>query len=143
MLNKNLSLKQLTVEEIKQRLSPIFKKEELRLVILFGSTASGKTHRGSDIDIAFLFEESVDILELTNTILRLLHNDNVDVIDLKRASPLLKFSVVKKGKLLFEKKPGIFNQFCSLAFRTYVDTQKLRDGHAALIKNYLKKESIV
>jgi predicted nucleotidyltransferase len=49
MLNKILPLKQLTEEEIKKRLSPIFEEEELRLVILFGSTASGKTHRGSDI----------------------------------------------------------------------------------------------
>ena len=143
MLDKNLSLKQLTEEEIKKRLSPIFEEEGLRLVILFGSAASGKTHRGSDIDIAFLFEESVDVLERTNTVLRLLHNDNVDVIDLRRASPLLKFSVVKEGKLLFEKNHGIFNQFCSLAFRMYVDTQKLRDGHTVLIKNYLKKESVV
>jgi len=125
------------------RLSPLLEEKRLRLVILFGSAASGKTHRNSDIDIAFLFEKSVDILELTNTVIRLLHNDNVDVIDLRRASPLLKFSVVKKGKLLFEKTPGEFNEFCSLAFRMYVDTQKLRDAHTIFIKNYLKKEGVV
>lgn len=143
MLKKDLSLELLTEEEIKSRLSPLFKRKRLRLVILFGSAASGKTHRGSDIDIAFLFEKSVDILELTNTVIRLLHNDNVDVIDLRRASPLLKFSVVKKGKLLFEKNPGKFNEFCSLAFRMYVDTQKLRDTHAKFIKQYLNESEAV
>jgi len=143
MLKKDSSLKPLTEEEIKSRLSPLFEGKRLRLVILFGSAASGKTHRNSDIDIAFLFEKSVDILELTNTAIRLLHNDNVDVIDLRRASPLLKFSAVKKGKLLFEKTPGEFNEFYSLAFRMYVDTQKLRDGHAEFIKNYLKEEGVV
>lgn len=143
MLKKNLSLEPLTEKEIKNRLSPLFEGKGLQLVILFGSAASGKTHRNSDIDIAFLFEKSVDILELTNTVIRLLHNDNVDVIDLRRASPLLKFSVVKKGKLLFEKSPVEFNEFCSLAFRMYVDTQKLRDAHAKFIKQYLNEREAV
>ncbi len=143
MLKKDLSLEPLTEEEIKSRLSPLYKGKRLRLVILFGSAASGKTHRNSDIDIAFLFERSVDILELTNTVIRLLHNDNVDVIDLRRASPLLKFSAVKKGKLLFEKTPGEFNEFYSLAFRMYVDTQKLRNTHAKFIKKYLNERDAV
>lgn len=143
MMNKDLLLKPFTEKEIRSRLSPLFKEKGLRLAILFGSTVSGKVHRNSDIDIAFLFEKPVDILELTNTVIRLLHVNNVDVIDLRKTSPLLKFSAVKKGKLLFEKTPGVFNEFCSLAFRMYVDTQKLRDGHAVFIKNYLSEEGVV
>jgi predicted nucleotidyltransferase len=142
-MNKNLSLKPFTEEEIRDRISSLFKGKGLRLAILFGSAVSGNVHRNSDIDIAFLFEKPVDILELTNTVIRLLHVDNVDVIDLRRASLLLKFSAVKNGKLIFEKTSGAFNEFCSLAFRMYVDTQKLRDGHAVFIKNYLKEEGIV
>lgn len=129
-------------EEVKNRLSPLFKKEGLRLVILFGSTISGEVHKKSDIDIAFLFDKPVDILELTNTVMRLLHTNNVDVVDLRRASPLLKFSTVVKGKLLYEKGPGMFNEFSSLAFRMYVDTKKLRDAHKITIKNYLEKRGI-
>ncbi len=143
MMNKDLSLKPFTEKEIRSRLSPLFKEKGLRLAILFGSAVSGKVHRNSDIDIAFLFEKPIDILQLTNTVIRLLQVDNVDVIDLKKASPLLKFSAVKKGKLLFEKTPGVFNEFYSLAFRMYVDTQKLRDSHAIFIKNYLKEEGVV
>ena len=139
-MNKDLSMKPFTEKEIKSKLSPLFKGKGLRLAILFGSAVSGKAHSNSDIDIAFLFEKPVAILELTNTVIRLLH---VDVIDLRKASPLLKFSAVKKGKLLFEKTPGIFNEFYSLAFRMYVDTQKLRDGHAIFIKNYLKEEGVI
>ena len=82
-------MKPFTEKEIKSKLSPLFKERELRLAILFGSAVSGKVHSNSDIDIAFLFEKPVDILELTNTVIRLLHVDNVDVIDLRKASPLL------------------------------------------------------
>lgn len=138
-----MSMKPFTEKEIKSKLSPLFKERGLRLVILFGSAVSGKAHRNSDIDIAFLFERPVDILELTNTVIRLLHVNNVDIVDLRKANPLLKFSVVRKGKLLFEKNSGVFNEFCSLAFRMYVDTKKLREGHAVFIKNYLKEEGVV
>ena len=92
----------------------------------------------SDIDLAFLFDKPVDILALTNRVIRLLHTDDVDVVDLKCASPLLKFSAVKNGKLLYERERGMFNEFYSLAFRMYVDTKKLRDAQATAIKQFLK-----
>lgn len=128
----------LTIEEIRERLVPLFKEKDLRLILLFGSALTGAAHKKSDIDLAFLFDGPVDILTITNRVIRLLHFDNVDVIDLKRASPLLKFSAVQKGRLLYEKFPGVFNEFCSLAFRMYVDSKKLRDGRAEVIKDFLQ-----
>lgn len=129
-------------EVLKDKLSPIFKEKGLRLIILFGSAVSGKINKNSDIDIAFLFDDPVDILKLTNTVIRLLHTDNVDVVDLRRASPLLKFSAIKKGKPLYEREPGIFNEFSSLAFRRYIDTKKLREANAIVINNFLKERGI-
>ncbi len=132
----------ITEELAKNRLSPVFKEEGLRLVILFGSVVSDRIHKKSDIDLAFLFDKPVDILELTNTVIRLLHTNSVDVIDLRRASPLLKFSAVEKGRVLYEREPGMFNEFSSLAFRMYVDTKKLRDAQAIAIKNFLAERGI-
>lgn len=129
-------------EEISKKLAPIFEEKRLMLALLFGSSAFDKAHRNSDIDLAFLFDTPVDILKLTNRVIRLLHTDNIDVVDLRRASPLLKFSAVKNGKVLYEKKPGIFNEFYSLAFRVYVDTKKLRDAQETYIKNSLKKRGL-
>ncbi|TWU53970.1 hypothetical protein B188_19570 [Candidatus Brocadiaceae bacterium B188] len=51
-----------SIEEIREGLSPLFYDEGLRLVLLFGSTVSGKIHNKSDIDIAFFFGKPVDIL---------------------------------------------------------------------------------
>ncbi len=129
----------ITEQGIKDKLSPLFHEKDLRLVILFGSTATGNRHNTSDIDLGFLFDNQVDILELTNRVIQLLKRDNIDVVDLNRTSPLLRFSAVKKGKLLYEKEPGQFNEFASLAFRIYVDTKKLRSARAKSIKNFLMK----
>lgn len=130
--------KLLSIEEIKGRIEPLFDDEGLRLVLLFGSLASGTVHKKSDIDIAFLFDRPVDILTLTNRISRLIQSDNVDVVDLKRASPLLRFSAARSGTVLYERSAGMFNEFCSLAFRMYVDTKKLRDARTAALRRFLE-----
>jgi len=132
----------ISIEEIRNRLSPLFADEGLRLILLFGSVATGKVNKKSDIDLAFLFDKPIEMLALTNRVIRLLRTDNIDVIDLRRASPLLKYSAVRHGKPLYEREPGMFNEFYSLAFRMYVDTKKLRDAQAVSIKQFLKSRGL-
>lgn len=128
--------------EIRELLGPLHSDESLQLIILFGSAAAGRMHKKSDIDLAFLHDAPVDVLELTNRVIRLLRTDNVDVVDLNRASPLLKFMAAKHGTLLYEKTEGMFNRFYSLAFRRYIDTRKLRDAQTAVIKQFLKTRGL-
>jgi len=137
------SVKILSVDEIRERLTPLFQDNGLQLVLLFGSVAAGKVHKKSDVDLAFLFDRPVDILSLTNSVIRLLHTDNVDVVDLKHASPLLKFSVGKNSRLLYERTSGDFNIFFSLAFRRYVDTKKLRNMQSTAIRQFLETRGIL
>lgn len=129
-------------QEIRVRLAPLFKDEGLRLVILFGSAASGAVHPRSDIDLAFLYDKPIDAVMLAGRVIQLLRTDKVDVVDLRRASPLLKFSAAKHGKILFEKVPGMFSDFYSLAFRMYCDSRKLRDAQADSIRMYLKSRGL-
>jgi uncharacterized protein len=132
----------ISVEEIRARLFPLTDDKDLRLIVLFGSAASGKAHCQSDIDLAFLYDGKMDILSLTNKILRLLNTDQVDVVDLRGTSPLLKFSIARKGIPIYERSPGLFSEFCSLAFRRYVDTKKLRDARAQGIRRFLESRGL-
>lgn len=132
----------ISVEEIKHRLTPIFAERELQLAVLFGSVAAGKTHRHSDIDLAFLFDKPVDILELTNRVTRLLHTDKVDIVDLRKAGPLLKFAAVETGKLLYERELGLYNSFYALASKMYIDTKKLRDTQRVIIQRFLEERGL-
>jgi predicted nucleotidyltransferase len=131
------------IEEIKDSLTPLFNEEGLRLVLLFGSVALGKECQESDIDLGFLFDKPIDILGLTNRVIRFLRTDRVDVIDLSRASPLLKYSAIRQGKVLFEQTPGLFNIFQSLTFRIYIDTKKLRDAQEKAIHNFLGQRGLI
>ena len=94
----------ISFEEIRERMKPLLEDEGLKLVLLFGSAASGRTHKQSDIDLAFLYDKPVDILLLTNRIISILRSDTIDVIDMRRASPLLKFAIARNCVLLYEKE---------------------------------------
>jgi predicted nucleotidyltransferase len=135
-MNKNSTT--IYQNELRKKLSPLYTDKSLRFIILFGSQAKGKGHAKSDIDIGFLFDTPSNVLELTNNVIRLLRKDNVDVVDLGKASPLLRYSVAKKGVLLYEREPGLFTQFFSLSYRMYVDTKKLREARDRRIEGFIR-----
>jgi uncharacterized protein len=128
----------ITKEELRRSLAPLFLDKSLRFVVLFGSHAKGKGCVKSDIDIGFLFDVPPDLIELTNIVNRLLQTDKVDVADLGKASPLLRYTAAKNGILLYEREPGLFTRFFSLSYRMYVDARKLREARDRRIEAFLR-----
>lgn len=128
----------LTIAEVRERLTPLFADPAIDLVILFGSVAGGTARADSDLDLAVKGRQPLDLVSLTNEITQLLRVDAVDVVDLRRASPLLMMEVVRGGQLLYERTPGCYTAFCSLAHRRYVDTAKLRVAQRETIRHFLR-----
>ncbi len=131
-----------SLAEIGQKLAPLFHEPGLQIVLLFGSRVSGRVHSGSDIDLGVLFDSPVDLVGITSRVTGLLRTDRVDLVDLRRASPLLAFSAARQSHLLYERSAGLFNQFYSLSFRRYIDTKKLRDAQKRTIQNFLKEKGL-
>lgn len=131
-----------SIEEIRKNLEPLYAEEGTELVMVFGSVASGTVHRRSDLDIAFLCDKPIDLLSLTNKVIALLGTDEVDVVDLRRAAPLIRFLVATRGRILFEKRNGVFASFCSLAFRMYIDSGKLRQAQKVAIQQYIETRPV-
>lgn len=127
----------MTQDEIRDKLTPLYSRPDLVLVILFGSTATGATHRQSDVDIAILGSNVLDIVEMTNAVMRLLSDNRADVVDLRRTSPLLAMEVARHGRVLYERRLGDYAAFYSLAYRRYVDTAKLRRAQQEAIAVFL------
>ena len=48
----------------------------------------------SDLDLAVLGDKPVDLVKVTNEVIKSLHLNEVDVVDLRRASPLLAMEIV-------------------------------------------------
>ena len=78
--------------------------EDIIVAYVFGSTAGGKEHAFSDIDVAILLKEpSLDKTMRIHGILTELLGDRVDTLLLNFAPPFLKYQVVKNGLRVLSK----------------------------------------
>lgn len=114
--------------ENKKLIEEIAKKYSLDLLLLFGSRASGKTYKGSDFDLAYLSKANLTLEEEAELILALIllfKSEDIDLINLKKASPLLFYAIFKNCRLLYEKRPLIFASLRAYAFKKYIETKPL------------------
>lgn len=115
------------LERFKLGIAKIAEKYDLKLVVLYGSQATGKANENSDIDIAILGNRRIDFdrhIELINEFTGLFHTDEVDVKLLHSTNPLFRYQVMRDGILLFGKKHD-FISFRAYAFRDYMDSRDL------------------
>ena len=110
----------------KKEISEIAKEHGLEMVVLFGSQATGRTHAKSDVDIGVISRNKFDIFGLTTDFYKFLKRDDVEVVDLSRASPTLMRAIVIDGKLLYERKRADFLNWKFYAIKTWMDTDWLR-----------------
>jgi predicted nucleotidyltransferase len=133
----------LTAEFIRQRLADLPEVlPDLRLVVLFGSAARDGARSESDIDLAVQCDGPADLDTFYLAMAPRLGTDRLDLIDLRRAGPVLAMAVARTGHLLFEKEPGAFREFQSLASRRYCDTDKLRRARRRAIHAFLEREGL-
>ena len=99
----------------------------IRLVVLFGSGARQEP-APADIDLGVFGRGAIDVLETTNQFMRALGTSAVDIVDLRRANPVLLMAVAREGLPLFDATGTEFGEFSSLAMRRYADTKKFRDA---------------
>lgn len=111
----------------------LFAANDVILAYLFGSQARGDSGPLSDVNIAVLFAEELTRQERFKTILTLssllgamLQRDDVQVVDLKDASPLMRHRVYYDGRLLYCPDDGVRVKFEMRVLRDYVDAAPLR-----------------
>ena len=110
---------------------------------MFGSRAGGKPRPSSDTDLAILLDNGFARkdslaykLELLRALKVVLGIENVDLVLLNEAPPLLKFQVAKHGKLLYRAENASDVSFRARAFMEYMDIKPMLDFFT---KDALKK----
>lgn len=90
-------------------------------VYLFGSHAAGAAHRDSDVDLAVLADAPLgdnERWQLAQTLAVMLGRD-VDLVDLLRASTVMRVQVIDSGKLLFDSDTTRRQEFEARALSDY------------------------
>lgn len=118
---------ELHIEELKQKL----KRYPLQQAYLFGSQARGTAGSLSDVDIALLFQPDADKEKTESKIFavlsQLLQTDNIDIIDIETASPLLAHRSVIQGVPLLNRSKHEEALFKTRLLHLYEDSRYLRE----------------
>ena len=130
-------------KEILEALRKIFKSEEkISVAYLFGSHAKKLNTPVSDIDIAVLLSETPKnlfeyYLYLVNKLSGIV-GDDLDLIILNTASPMLKHQIIKYGKIIYTRNEKERIMFESRAESEYLDfSRALKRYDECLIKQIL------
>jgi predicted nucleotidyltransferase len=112
------------MNEVDPRFGNIFSKyPEIQAVYLFGSSATGKTHAESDLDLAVVPRSAqarhrkLDIL----TDLARLGFDNVDLIFLDTDDIVLRYEAIKHNQLIYQTEDFDRGTLYSKVVRQYLD----------------------
>lgn len=107
------------VDRLREILSPF---PSIHLAVLFGSLARDQVRRWSDIDLGVVLDtDDREVrLDIEVEVGRGLSRD-VDLVDLRRAGPLLRFEVARDGIPVVEREPDTWSRFKSRAMVDWWD----------------------
>jgi predicted nucleotidyltransferase len=118
----------ITIDKLKLQIGKyVSLHENIEAVYLFGSAATGKMRRTSDLDIAMMSTRQIDGFErisLETELSNLLHMD-VDLVIFHQAQVLLQHQILKYGRLLYERDAKVRVQQETSARREYLETRFL------------------
>lgn len=126
-----------------ERLPDWLRERGVELAWLFGSLgdsdAAGDTGRDEqgkpgDIDLAVLLPPGRPVATLRAALEAELGTDRIDLVDLRRASPILRFHVIRDGRLLLARDDDTLNDFELATLHLYRDTAPLRRRHRGVLR---------
>lgn len=109
----------------------IYKYRTVELAYIFGSSIKDADREPCDIDIGILVKETLSARNKLDLCLDIadkaesIFGRRADVVILNNASPFLKYQVAKFGKLIFERKENIDNEFRFILMTDYFDAVQL------------------
>lgn len=128
------------------RLARALDRDGVVAAVLIGSHARGTAGPLSDIDVAYWHEPSLDSaersglrLELARAAARALGSDEVDLVPLNHASPLVRHRAIRDGRRLLERDRETRVDLEARAIVEYLDTIPLREQLARGQLNRLRE----
>jgi len=117
-------------------------KYKLDFIILHGSQVTGKKGIEPDVDVAIYRQGGIDFQEQMKIFMDLspvfCQLGELDLKTLHQKDPLLRYLVIKEGKLLYGDQTK-YNEYQSYAYRSYFDASDLFSLRSYLLKKHIKE----
>ncbi|MEA5513793.1 type VII toxin-antitoxin system MntA family adenylyltransferase antitoxin [Nodularia sp. UHCC 0506] len=123
----------------------------LKMLVLFGSRATGNTHTNSDWDFAVLCDEEQRQTYTKNNIGRLfelpmligevlkINADHIDIVQLNYCSELIAHFVARDGQVLYEDEVKEFENFKQKVLLSNSDIKKIEHTKRKNIEQFLAR----
>jgi len=125
--------------EVMQKIRTLF--PDVMAVYLFGSAASGQMHFESDIDLAVLADSPIDpeqLWMLAQDIAAMV-NVEIDLIDLRTASTVMRMQIVEGGKRLYCRDQVACDGFEDFVFS---DFARLNEERAGILEDVERRGAV-
>ncbi len=127
------------ISALQQRLSQY---PEIVAAYLFGSVVTGKINPMSDVDVALLLQEQTPFrrelsiaFDVMSYVQKIFHREgDVKVLNRIKDLPFL-HEVLSKGKLIYERDPGIHRSFVAETVIAYLD---FKPAYEIALRNYAR-----
>jgi predicted nucleotidyltransferase len=126
------------ISQTLERLIPLFRRKGVLLAYLFGSL--GQEKKAQDVDLAILTQGD-PAFRLREEIGECLGTERLDLVDLRNASPVLRFEVIRTGRPLFISDEKALNDFELETLHLYRDTAPLRHRQRGDLKRRMAQWS--
>ena len=141
-----LLLIQRNFEEVKcileKNINELVQKYGIKLLYVFGSYAKGSNNKNSDIDIAVLVNDNYKPmykLYMIGDLTSIFKRDDIDLVILNGANPVLRHQVIKYGKIIYEESLEEKVIFEAKVLSVYMDMEPFRRTQMEFINERLSE----
>lgn len=141
-----------TIAELQQLSSQLPEKiPYLKMLVLFGSRATGNTNSNSDWDFAVLRDEekynlyiqdnplaSFAIPGILGEIFKI-NSDKIDIVELNHCSKLIAHFVARDGNVLYEEQANEFEKFKQRVLLSNAEIKKIEKTKIENIEHFLQR----
>lgn len=135
------------VEEIKPKISKLAQEHGLNLLLLFGSQVTGKIHKESDFDIAYLsdkklsFEDEGRIIIDLAKIIGARDERLINLSDIRKVGVLLLKEIFDQHQVLFCADRNVYDSYKIFSVKNFLESRPLFDLRDYLIGKYFAKHA--
>ncbi len=117
-------------------------RHQVKLLLLHGSTVSGRVHAGSDVDIAVMFDDDRGAFAkggaLSADLQVLYPGCELDVAVINHADPLFLKKILERCELLYGS-PRVLAELRMYAFRRYQDHRRFLALERAYVRRAVQR----
>lgn len=118
------------VNKFEEHICKFVEEFDISLIYIFGSYAKGNNRKDSDIDIALLLNGEIDPytkLNILGALVDIFKTENIDLVILNDVNEVLRFQVIKYGKLIYMESQLSKVLFETRTMSEYMDMEHFRN----------------